>query len=146
MANVNANGGVSVPLKSTGVAYLLWFFLGFLGAHRFYLGRMGTGLIYLFTFGLCGFGLIYDLFVIPRMVREENIMNSAAASSNNQNHNQKTWKHEPLSLINVKLHHPGIIHKTRSRTTWHQSQNTTHPHHAHTPRTACAHCVRRIRT
>lgn len=29
--------------KSTGVSYLLWFFLGSLGAHRFYLGSIGPG-------------------------------------------------------------------------------------------------------
>ena len=28
--------------KSTGIAYLLWFFLGGLGVHRFYLGRGGS--------------------------------------------------------------------------------------------------------
>lgn len=96
MTNVNANGGVVVRQKSVGVAYALWFFLGVLGAHRFYLGRVGSGLIYLFTFGLCGFGLIYDLFVIPRMVREENILNSAAGS-NNQNHNQNQ------QVININM-------------------------------------------
>lgn len=30
--------------KSTLVAYLFWFFLGPFGAHRFYLGRIGTGI------------------------------------------------------------------------------------------------------
>ncbi|WP_418113255.1 TM2 domain-containing protein [Vibrio scophthalmi] len=89
MSNVNGNGGVAVPQKSVGVTYLLWFFLGWLGAHRFYLGRIGSGVIYLLTFGLFGFGLIYDLFVIPRMVREENILNAASVVSNNQNHNQQ---------------------------------------------------------
>jgi len=29
--------------KSAGVAYALWFVLGTFGAHRFYLGRYGTG-------------------------------------------------------------------------------------------------------
>ena len=29
--------------KSTGIAYLLWFFLGGLGVHRFYLGQTGSG-------------------------------------------------------------------------------------------------------
>src|SRR4051794_27444093 len=28
--------------KSTGAAYLMWFFLGFFAAHRFYLGRPGS--------------------------------------------------------------------------------------------------------
>ena len=31
--------------KSAGLAYLLWFFLGGLGVHRFYLGQTGTGIV-----------------------------------------------------------------------------------------------------
>lgn len=34
---------VTNDAKSVAAAYLLWFFLGTLGAHRFYLGRTGTG-------------------------------------------------------------------------------------------------------
>jgi TM2 domain-containing membrane protein YozV len=30
--------------KSIGVSYLLWFFLGGFGAHRFYNGRIGGGI------------------------------------------------------------------------------------------------------
>lgn len=37
---------------STLVAYLLWFFLGMFGAHRFYLGRWLSGLVMLGLFGL----------------------------------------------------------------------------------------------
>jgi hypothetical protein len=56
-------------------AYLLWLLSGFgvLGFHRFYLGRIGTGLIWLFTGGLFGFGALIDLFYIPSMVRQENL-------------------------------------------------------------------------
>ena len=34
-------------LKKTATAYLLWFFLGALGIHKFYLKQTWTGLIYL---------------------------------------------------------------------------------------------------
>lgn len=51
------------------IAYILWLF-GFLGCHRFYLGRPISGTIYFFTFGLLGVGWIIDLFLIPSMVRE----------------------------------------------------------------------------
>ncbi len=33
--------------KSTGVAYLLWFFLGMFGAHRFYAGRIASAVVLL---------------------------------------------------------------------------------------------------
>lgn len=38
--------------KSALIAYLLWFFLGLFGVHRFYLGRIGTGLGMLVLHGI----------------------------------------------------------------------------------------------
>ncbi|GAM21899.1 hypothetical protein SAMD00019534_050740 [Acytostelium subglobosum LB1] len=58
--------------KSTGVAYLLWLFLGLFGVHRFYLHRYASGFIYLFTAGIFGIGWLLDLFLIPSMVRHFN--------------------------------------------------------------------------
>jgi TM2 domain-containing membrane protein YozV len=58
--------------KSVGTAYLLWFFLGFLGIHKFYLDKAGTGILYLFTFGLLGIGLLVDLFTLGEQVRTYN--------------------------------------------------------------------------
>ena len=55
-------------MKSKGVAYLLWFFFGCLGIHRFYCGKVLTGLIWLFTLGLFGFGWFLDLFLTSGMV------------------------------------------------------------------------------
>jgi len=54
-------------LKTMG--YILWLF-GFLGAHRFYYGKPGSGTLYFFTLGLCGIGWLVDLFLIPAMDRE----------------------------------------------------------------------------
>lgn len=53
-----------VSPKSQIVALLLCIFLGLFGAHRFYVGKAGTGLLYLFTSGLLGIGWIVDIFVI----------------------------------------------------------------------------------
>ncbi len=63
-------------MYNLSIAYFLWFISGFgaLGFHRFYLGRFGTGLLWLFTGGLAGIGGLFDLFYIPTMVREENLL------------------------------------------------------------------------
>jgi TM2 domain-containing membrane protein YozV len=64
-----------VAVKSTAVTYLLWILGGFgiLGLHRFYLGRWVSGVIWLLTGGVFVVGAVIDLFVIPEMVRVENL-------------------------------------------------------------------------
>ena len=52
------------PQKSKTVALLLCIFLGELGIHRFYVGKIGTGLLWLFTGGFCGIGWIVDIILI----------------------------------------------------------------------------------
>ena len=42
--------------KSKSVAELLCFFFGIFGAHRFYVGKIGTGFLWLFTLGFFGIG------------------------------------------------------------------------------------------
>ncbi len=48
--------------KNRLVALLLCLFLGWAGAHRFYVNKVGTGLAMLFTMG--GFGIWYFLDII----------------------------------------------------------------------------------
>ena len=61
-------------MKEKGIAYMLWAacFMGVCGLQRLYSGRIGTGLLYLFTFGLLGIGQFVDLFLIPGMVQDAN--------------------------------------------------------------------------
>ncbi|MCB2379289.1 NINE protein [Hymenobacter sp. BT635] len=59
-------------MKSKVVAYLLWFFFGWLSLHRFYLGKVGSGIVYLLTGQLLGVGWIIDLFLLSGMVDNYN--------------------------------------------------------------------------
>ena len=52
-----------------------WLFLGFLGVfgiHRFYQRKIGTGILYLVTFGLFFIGIIYDYWTLNEQVSAEN--------------------------------------------------------------------------
>lgn len=62
--NVTAPTGSGVSAKNRTVALLLCIFLGVAGVHRFYTGRIGLGLLYLFTGGLLGVGVLVDLILI----------------------------------------------------------------------------------
>ena len=50
--------------KSKIVAALLCFFFGVLGVHRFYVGKIGTGIIQLVTFGGAGIWALIDFIMI----------------------------------------------------------------------------------
>ncbi len=50
--------------KKRLVAFLLCFFLGPLGVHRFYVGKVGTGVAQLLTFGGLGIWALIDLIMI----------------------------------------------------------------------------------
>ena len=65
--NANAVANV-VPINRKQcdkyVALLLCFFLGVFGAHKFYEGKAGEGILYLFTIGLFGIGVLIDCILI----------------------------------------------------------------------------------
>ena len=44
-----------------------------MGFHRFYLGKVGSGMLYLFTGGLLMIGAVVDFFNLPNMVRDANL-------------------------------------------------------------------------
>ena len=46
------------------VCLLLCFFLGYLGIHRFYVGKTGTGIAQLLTAGGCGIWALIDFIMI----------------------------------------------------------------------------------
>ena len=78
---------VTNEAKSVGVAYLLWFFLGGFGGHRFYLGRTGSAVVLLLLtiagaitlvagvgaimLIIVGIWVLVDAFLIPGMVTQQ---------------------------------------------------------------------------
>lgn len=102
-------------MKSKGIAYLLWFFFGWAGIHRFYVGKVVSGVIYLLTFGLFGFGWFIDLFLLSGYVDTYNALHMAMYGMRNNNMNANAnnivinmpgqaqapnptpWQHAPLN-------------------------------------------------
>ncbi|USY27136.1 TM2 domain-containing protein [Alcaligenes sp. 1735tsa3] len=84
--------------KSLGVTYLLWFFLGTLGGHRFYMDKTGSAIAILVLtilgalLSVMGVGLIMlgvalvwvlvDAFLIPGWVRNKNTLLATSLSNN----------------------------------------------------------------
>ena len=83
--------------KSIIVAYILWFFVGSLGGHRFYMSKVGGavaqllmtifGVLLLFAFGLgvvllipVWIWVLVDAFLIPGWIRVQNTMLAAQLS------------------------------------------------------------------
>ncbi|HUX01324.1 MAG TPA: TM2 domain-containing protein [Phycisphaerae bacterium] len=60
--------------KSVGICFLLWLLGlgGVLGFHRMYVGRIGTGLLWMLTGGILGVGALVDLFCLGSMCHQAN--------------------------------------------------------------------------
>ncbi len=59
-----ANYTTNTSDKSRKTALILCILLGWMGAHYFYVGRIGRGIVSLLTFNLFGFGYVIDIFRI----------------------------------------------------------------------------------
>ena len=54
------------------LAWILLVFLGIFGIHRFYQGKIISGLVYLLTAGVFGIGYVYDLLTLNEQIDELN--------------------------------------------------------------------------
>jgi len=73
-------------MKSKFTAYFLWFggFIFLCGLHRLYIGKTGTGLLWLFTLGLCGIGQLIDIFTLGSQVDLYNALHGGNRQTNTQ--------------------------------------------------------------
>jgi predicted transcriptional regulator len=96
-------------MYSVGIAYLLWLFSGFgaLGFHRFYLGKIPTGVLWMCTGGFFMIGSIYDFFTLPRQVREANIRQAILDNLRLGGDSGRSWR-------NVNDGNVRIIHEKES--------------------------------
>ena len=60
--NTNTNSSVGPKPKNKWIAFFLCLFLGWVGAHKFYEGKILLGIVYLLTGGILGFGWVIDIF------------------------------------------------------------------------------------
>ncbi len=54
------------------ITWILLTFLGLFGIHRFYMGKIFTGIIYLLTAGLFGIGILWDFLTLNEQISEVN--------------------------------------------------------------------------
>lgn len=64
MSEQNFQNQEMISAKSKGTAAVLCFFLGIFGIHRFYVGKIGTGILWLLTVGCFGVGAVIDFIMI----------------------------------------------------------------------------------
>ncbi len=64
MSDQNFQNQEVISAKSKGVVAVLCFFFGCIGVHRFYTGKIGTGILWLFTLGFLGVGTLVDFIMI----------------------------------------------------------------------------------
>lgn len=69
-----ANQRYRIGRLNYDICWVLLILFGWLGLHRFYMGKVFTGLIYLLTVGLFGIGLFFDIWTLNEQIEELNTL------------------------------------------------------------------------
>jgi TM2 domain-containing membrane protein YozV len=96
-------------MKRKRIAYLLWFFLGWCGIHRFYCRKWVSGVLWMLTFGLLGVGWGVDAILTSELVDEANGLpglpkQGVASKSRKELRNfGLTFVHAPLAKVGLEV-------------------------------------------
>lgn len=96
--------------KSLCAAYAFWGcgLCGTCGAQRCYIGDTGLGVLYFFTFGLCGIGACLDLCLLPGAVKSINKRNKPVVVNVNQSNSQNVTQNAPSSVTMTNGEQPQL--------------------------------------
>lgn len=107
--------------KKTSTAYALWVLsiFGILGFHRYYLGKYGTGCLWIFTVGCFGIGALVDLLTLSNQVKKHNSeLNLDLLSKNQKISNsinvQPNHDRAPLIPLNHGSNRPNTNHDLKN--------------------------------
>lgn len=93
-------------MKSKTTARFLALFLGFSGLQWFYLGKVGKGLLYLFTLGFFGIGWFFSIFTIGKQVDIYNVLHNGGYGNGNVNNNVNNNANNNMNNIVVNVAAP----------------------------------------
>ena len=85
-------------MKSKSTMFFLWLCFGLWGAHRFYVDKTGSGLLFAFTGGFCLIGWLLDFFKLDSMVAEYNAVSEAITNSFNNEFANEIFKQSGIEV------------------------------------------------
>lgn len=89
--------------KSVILAYVLWLFGGIFGVHHFYLRRDRHAFVWWTTLGGFGVGWLFEVFRIPRYVRDANEEHPLEFRARMQQNRKVSWNFDNMWVANILL-------------------------------------------